>query len=194
MGARMLSSRDRWVVGPASPSCGQGDGQASGLHARGLGSGEGLTTSGDGERCRWPPSAAGLLPTHNGSSCCYSCLLLFEAVTSGKVMNPDPRLTCRRLLRDLARLGNRRPVPGSQRRRRDAMQHHREQDRPGDGLQEHRTAAALDLLQGKEREDDRGQPARPNQPMNATVAGRSCVPSSAIATGTILITVRLRSA
>jgi hypothetical protein len=30
--------------------------------------------------------------------------------------------------------------------------------------------------------------------MNATVAGRRCVPASEIATGTILITVRLRIA
>jgi hypothetical protein len=37
-------------------------------------------------------------------------------------------------------------------------------------------------------------PRGPNQPMNATVAGRSCVPINAIATGTILITVRLRKA
>ena len=37
-------------------------------------------------------------------------------------------------------------------------------------------------------------PRGPNQPMKATVAGRRCVPISAIATGTILITVRLSSA
>ena len=37
-------------------------------------------------------------------------------------------------------------------------------------------------------------PRGPNQPMKATVDGRRCVPSSAIATGTILISVRLRIA
>ena len=37
-------------------------------------------------------------------------------------------------------------------------------------------------------------PRGPNHPMNATVAGRRCVPISEIATGTILITVRLSSA
>ena len=37
-------------------------------------------------------------------------------------------------------------------------------------------------------------PRGPNQPMKATVVRRSCVPISAIATGTILITVRLSTA
>jgi len=59
---------------------------------------------------------SGCRRTCGGSCCCWCLLLVFEAVASGKVMKPDPRLTCRRLLRDLARLGNRRPVPGSQRR------------------------------------------------------------------------------
>ena len=98
----------------------------------------------------WPAAGSDPLPW----------LLPSEVMASGEVVKPDPRLSCRRLLRDLARLGNRRPVPGSQRRRRDAMQHHREQDRPCDSLQQHRPAAPLDLLQGKQGEHDRGQPAR----------------------------------
>ena len=61
-------------------------------------------------------------------------LLLSGVMTSGQIVQPDPGLTGRRQLSDLGRLGDRRPVPGRERRRRDAVQHHGEQDRPCGGL------------------------------------------------------------
>ncbi len=71
----------------------------------------------------------------------------------------------------------------------DAQQHrrhHREPDGPAPGV--------VHLLEVDQPEHDRGEPARPEQPMNSTVARFSPVPRSASATGTMRTTVRLSSA
>jgi hypothetical protein len=59
---------------------------------------------------RPPPRAASARwPPNNSNRLSYP--LRSAVMTSGKVVKPDPRLTRRGLLRDVARLRERRPVP-----------------------------------------------------------------------------------
>jgi hypothetical protein len=58
-------------------------------------------------------------------------------------------------------------------------------------LERRQTCCQLTMAVHEVVKTTEASPRGPNQPMNARVIGRRCVPMSAIATGTILIAVRL---
>ena len=90
-------------------------------------------------------------------------------------------------------IGDPSPVPGSQRPGGEAVGDDGQEDGPGRDL-DHGIRGEATFTQSLNVNTTDARPLGPNQPMNSTLDGRSPVPISDTATGTIRTTVRLKTA